>query len=61
MLQLSGARRLRDAIVLGFQLQRVPGRDISIPEWYANAESEFGLRIGSQNAETNESSIFENS
>ncbi|KAK1367624.1 L-arabinokinase [Heracleum sosnowskyi] len=59
--KLSGARRLRDAIVLGYQLQRVPGRDISIPEWYANAESEFGLRTGTQNAETNQSSVFENS
>ncbi|KAG9133450.1 hypothetical protein Leryth_013256 [Lithospermum erythrorhizon] len=28
----SGSRRLRDAIVLGYQLQRVPGRDVSIPE-----------------------------
>ncbi|KAJ0985195.1 hypothetical protein J5N97_003551 [Dioscorea zingiberensis] len=33
--KLSGARRLRDAIVLGYQLQRAPGRDISIPEWYS--------------------------
>uniref|UniRef100_A0A7N0U826 L-arabinokinase n=1 Tax=Kalanchoe fedtschenkoi TaxID=63787 RepID=A0A7N0U826_KALFE len=42
--QLSGPRRLRDAIVLGYQLQRAPGRDISIPEWYINAQSELGLR-----------------
>ncbi|XP_071722454.1 L-arabinokinase-like [Rutidosis leptorrhynchoides] len=41
--KFSGARRLRDAIILGYQLQRVPGRDISIPEWYANAENELGL------------------
>ncbi|XP_022136808.1 L-arabinokinase-like isoform X2 [Momordica charantia] len=41
--KFSGARRLRDAIVLGYQLQRVPGRDLCIPDWYANAESELGL------------------
>ncbi|GAU15232.1 hypothetical protein TSUD_09700 [Trifolium subterraneum] len=35
--KLSGARRLRDAIVLGYQLQRAPGRDVAIPEWYAKA------------------------
>eukprot|EP00252_Welwitschia_mirabilis_P018224 TRINITY_DN4050_c0_g1_i1.p1 TRINITY_DN4050_c0_g1~~TRINITY_DN4050_c0_g1_i1.p1 ORF type:complete len:994 (+),score=238.94 TRINITY_DN4050_c0_g1_i1:493-3474(+) len=37
----SGARRLRDAIVLGFQLQRISGRDITIPEWYSHAENEL--------------------
>ncbi|CAM8967566.1 unnamed protein product [Rhodiola kirilowii] len=42
--KLSGPRRLRDAIVLGYQLQRAPGRDISIPEWYVNAQSELGLQ-----------------
>ncbi|KAG5554385.1 hypothetical protein RHGRI_012048 [Rhododendron griersonianum] len=52
--KLSGARRLRDAIVLGYQLQRVPGRDICIPDWYANAENEFGLRTGSPTAEMTE-------
>ncbi|KAK3010230.1 hypothetical protein RJ639_010920 [Escallonia herrerae] len=55
--KLSGARRLRDAIVLGYQLQRVPGRDISIPDWYANAENELGLRTGSPAAEMNETSF----
>ncbi|KAL7122439.1 hypothetical protein ACP275_01G046100 [Erythranthe tilingii] len=45
--KLSGSRRLRDAIVLGYELQRVPGRDLSIPDWYANAENELGLRTGS--------------
>ncbi|KAF7817170.1 hypothetical protein G2W53_031139 [Senna tora] len=40
--KLSGARRLRDAIVLGYQLQRAPGRDIAIPEWYATAENQLG-------------------
>ncbi|KAK6927776.1 Galactokinase, N-terminal domain [Dillenia turbinata] len=49
--KFSGARRLRDAIVLGYQLQRVPGRDISIPDWYANAESELSLRTGSPTSE----------
>ncbi|KAG8375307.1 hypothetical protein BUALT_Bualt10G0086700 [Buddleja alternifolia] len=52
--KLSGARRLRDAIVLGYQLQRVPGRDLSIPDWYANAENELGLRTGSPTAEMND-------
>ncbi|KAI3468448.1 hypothetical protein Pfo_025111 [Paulownia fortunei] len=56
--KLSGARRLRDAIVLGYQLQRVPGRDLSIPDWYANAENELGLRTGSTAAEMNEASFL---
>ncbi|GER39757.1 galactokinase [Striga asiatica] len=55
--KLSGARRLRDAIVLGYQLQRVPGRDLSIPDWYANAENELGLRTGSPTAEMNDDSF----
>ncbi|KAG8058091.1 hypothetical protein GUJ93_ZPchr0002g24544 [Zizania palustris] len=42
--KLSGARRLRDAIVLGYQLQRSPGRDISIPDWYSLSEKETGVR-----------------
>lgn len=41
--KLSGARRLRDAIIFGYELQRVPGRDVSIPEWYQTAEDELGL------------------
>ncbi|XP_021729256.1 L-arabinokinase-like [Chenopodium quinoa] len=47
--KLSGARRLRDAIVLGYQLQRMPGRDpdLCVPEWYANAQNEMGRRSGS--------------
>ncbi|KAK4782774.1 hypothetical protein SAY86_007148 [Trapa natans] len=52
--RLSGARRLRDAIVLGYQLQRVPGRDLFIPEWYANAENELNLSTGSPKSEANE-------
>ncbi|KVH95558.1 Galactokinase galactose-binding domain-containing protein [Cynara cardunculus var. scolymus] len=59
--KLSGARRLRDAIVLGYQLQRVPGRDISIPEWYASAENELGLRTGSLSVDSNNSSLPQNS
>lgn len=39
----SGIRRLRDAIILGYQLQRAPGIDISIPDWYLLSESEVGL------------------
>lgn len=54
----SGARRLRDAIVLGYQLQRAPGRDLSIPDWYANAENELGLRTGSPSAVTSEDAFF---
>lgn len=50
--KLSGARRLRDAIVLGYQLQRAPGRDLSIPDWYTRAENELGLRTPPA-AETN--------
>lgn len=42
VIQFSGARRLRDAIVLGYQLQRVADRDISIPDWYICAEHEIG-------------------
>lgn len=33
---------MRDAIVLGYQLQRASGRDITIPEWYATAEDQLG-------------------
>ncbi|KAJ4959558.1 hypothetical protein NE237_026669 [Protea cynaroides] len=54
--KLSGARRLRDAIVLGYQLQRVPGRDISIPEWYSLAENELGLHKSMPSVEMNEES-----
>ncbi|OAY68042.1 L-arabinokinase [Ananas comosus] len=51
--KLSGARRLRDAIVLGYQLQRAPGRDIGIPDWYSLAENEIGLRPVLPSIETN--------
>ncbi|KAK2659894.1 hypothetical protein Ddye_006427 [Dipteronia dyeriana] len=59
--KFSGARRLRDAIVLGYQLQRVPGRDISVPEWYVSAENEFGLSNGSSpTCQMSESNSMEN-
>lgn len=58
MAQLSGARRLRDAIVLGYQLQRAPGRDLSIPDWYTRAENELGLRTSSPSAEVNGNDSF---
>ncbi|KAG8069726.1 hypothetical protein GUJ93_ZPchr0006g42318 [Zizania palustris] len=41
--KLSGARRLRDAIVLGYQLQRSPGRDVAIPDWCSLSEKEIGV------------------
>lgn len=41
--KLSGARRLRDAIVLGYQLQRAPGRDVGIPYWYSHSEKEISV------------------
>ncbi|XP_028802273.1 L-arabinokinase [Neltuma alba] len=55
--KLSGARRLRDAIVLGYQLQRAPGRDIAIPDWYATAENQLGHSSPPSLAD-DESSIF---
>ncbi|XP_074310280.1 L-arabinokinase-like [Silene latifolia] len=47
--KLSGARRLQDAIVLGYQLQRISCKDpdLSIPEWYASAQNELGQRCSS--------------
>ncbi|XP_030551692.2 L-arabinokinase-like [Rhodamnia argentea] len=54
--KFSGVRRLRDAIVLGYQLQRMPGRDLCIPDWYANAENELGLSTGSPKVGLNEKS-----
>lgn len=59
--KFSGARRLRDAIVLGYQLQRAPGRDVCIPDWYANAENELGLRTGLPTIEMNDDSSLMNS
>ncbi|XP_062163501.1 L-arabinokinase-like isoform X1 [Alnus glutinosa] len=59
--KLSGARRLRDAIILGYQLQRVPGRDISIPGWYSTAENELGISSGSPTYQKTENSSLLNS
>ncbi|KAF4348287.1 hypothetical protein F8388_000541 [Cannabis sativa] len=59
--KLSGARRLRDAIILGYQLQRVAGRDICIPDWYSNAESELGLGSRSPTFQVTEKSSLMNS
>ncbi|XP_042452173.1 L-arabinokinase-like isoform X1 [Zingiber officinale] len=59
--KLSGARWLRDAIVLGYQLQRAPGRDISIPDWYSLAENEVGLRFASVDTRTNGKSSVQES
>ncbi|XP_021275941.1 L-arabinokinase-like [Herrania umbratica] len=56
--KLSGARRLRDAIILGYQLQRAPGRDVSIPEWYTSAENELGLSTGSPTCKMSESNLI---
>jgi L-arabinokinase len=41
-LQFNGARRLQDAIVLGYQLQRTPGKDVGIPDWYSFNGTEIG-------------------
>ncbi|KAG1332002.1 L-arabinokinase [Cocos nucifera] len=51
--KLSGARRLRDAIVLGYQLQRAPGRDVGVPDWYSIAENKVRLRPELPNTEIN--------
>jgi L-arabinokinase len=42
-LQQSGARRLRDAIIFGFQLQGHPGREDDIPDWYLPTRSKLDL------------------
>lgn len=34
---------LEDAIVFGFRLQRHPGRDIDIPDWYGPSEARLDL------------------
>ena len=60
-LQFSGARRLQDAIVLGYQLQRAPVRDVCIPAWYANTENELDLRPGLPTIEMNDDRSLMNS
>uniref|UniRef100_A0A0E0E605 Galactokinase N-terminal domain-containing protein n=1 Tax=Oryza meridionalis TaxID=40149 RepID=A0A0E0E605_9ORYZ len=59
--KFNGARRLQDAIVLGYQLQRAPGRDVAIPDWYPLSETEVGACPISENIKTKESteSCFE--
>lgn len=47
LMQLSGSRRLQDAIVLGYQLHRVSGKDIDVPEWYKLAQDEFSFHTPS--------------
>ncbi|KAG8373922.1 hypothetical protein BUALT_Bualt11G0075600 [Buddleja alternifolia] len=47
--KFSGSRRLQDAIVLGYQLQRVSGKDIDVPEWYTLAQRELSSRTPSPN------------
>ncbi|XP_024399655.1 L-arabinokinase isoform X3 [Physcomitrium patens] len=42
-LQQSGARRLRDAIIFGFQLQAHPGRVDDIPDWYVPSRTRLDL------------------
>ncbi|KAJ4763612.1 Galactokinase [Rhynchospora pubera] len=59
--KLSGVRRLRDAIVLGYQLQRVAGRDVGVPDWYSLSEKEIGLRAKTPTADTTESPFLSES
>ncbi|KAL0344948.1 UNVERIFIED_CONTAM: L-arabinokinase [Sesamum radiatum] len=42
--KLRGSRRLKDAIVLGYQLQGVSGKDIDVPHWYTLAQTELSSR-----------------
>lgn len=44
---------MRDAIVLGYQLQRVPGRDMRVPDWYSLAENEISLQPIASNEDMN--------
>ncbi|KAL2652701.1 hypothetical protein R1flu_020829 [Riccia fluitans] len=39
----SGSRRLQDAIIFGFQMQRHPSRDLELPDWYTTELSELGI------------------
>ncbi|CAN6220188.1 unnamed protein product [Urochloa humidicola] len=52
--KFSGARRLQDAIVSGYQLQRAPGRDVRVPDWYSLSETETGAGPTSKNVATKE-------
>lgn len=53
LFQFSGASRLQDAIVLGYQLQSAAGKDISIPDWYNLATNELSLHTTLPTIETN--------
>ncbi|CAL5049709.1 unnamed protein product [Urochloa decumbens] len=53
-----GARRLQDAIVSGYQLQRAPGRDVHIPDWYSLSETETGAGPTSKNVATKETTAL---
>ncbi|KAM0821317.1 hypothetical protein ACQ4PT_072325 [Festuca glaucescens] len=49
--QFNGARRLQDVIVLGYQLQRTPGKDVEIPDWYSLSGTEIGAHQILENIE----------
>ncbi|XP_051199033.1 L-arabinokinase [Lolium perenne] len=49
--KFNGARRLQDAIVLGYQLQRTPGKDVEIPDWYSLSGAEIGAHPILENIE----------
>ncbi|XP_031108259.1 L-arabinokinase-like [Ipomoea triloba] len=55
--KFSGVRRLRDAIVLGYQLQRISGTDIAVPDWYSLAQTELSSRSQSANHKAVESNV----
>jgi L-arabinokinase len=57
-MQLSGVRRLRDAIVLGYQLRRVPGSDVAVPDWYSLSEKEIGVRAKTPTDDTGETHFY---
>jgi L-arabinokinase len=42
---------LQDAIVLGYQLQRTPGKDVEIPDWYSLSGAEIGAHPILENIE----------
>ena len=46
---------MQDAIVLGYQLQRAPGKDVEIPDWYSLSGKEFGAHPILENTEKKES------
>ncbi|KAG8095271.1 hypothetical protein GUJ93_ZPchr0012g21331 [Zizania palustris] len=54
--KFSGARRLQDPIVLGYQLQRAPRGDVAIPDWYSLSTTEVGACPILENIRTKERS-----